>query len=191
MGSETVTSEEMAVLDENSEFMGVKRLMLMENAGAAVARDVTSFLERVEKRKVLVLCGPGNNGGDGFAAARHLACMGATVNVLLLADPSKIRTEEARTNYESVKNMKTSITLHVVDNTEKLLSLTQLFEEADAIVDAILGTGARGGLSELFRTAVTLANDSKAFKLAVDIPTGLDPDTGDGEIFFQPTLVVA
>lgn len=181
----------MAVLDENSEFMGVKRLMLMENAGAAVARDVATFLERVEKRKVLVLCGPGNNGGDGFAAARHLACMGATVNVLLLADPSKIRTEEARTNYESVKNMKTSITLHVVDNTEKLLSLTQLFEEADAIVDAILGTGARGALSELFRTAVTLANDSKAFKLAVDIPTGLDPDTGDGEIFFQPTLVVA
>lgn len=191
MGSETITSDEMTMVDENSEFMGVRRIVLMENAGSAVARNVVSFFEDVRGKKILVLCGPGNNGGDGMAAARHLACMGADVTVLLLSDPARIRTAEARINYESVRNMKKSVDLQVVDETDKLLELAHLFDEAEAIVDAILGTGAKGGLSELFRTAVSLANNSDAVKVAVDIPTGLDPETGEGETYFLPTQVVA
>ncbi|MCS6784324.1 MAG: NAD(P)H-hydrate epimerase [Candidatus Caldarchaeum sp.] len=191
MASDTITSEMMGVVDLNSEFMGVKRIVLMENAGAAIARNVVSFLGQPEKRNVLVLCGPGNNGGDGMAAARHLACLGANVSVMLLADPAKIRTEEARANYESVKNMTASVRLYVVQEPRQILALSHLFEEAEVIVDAILGTGAKGELPELFRTAVNLANNSSALRVAVDIPTGLDPDTGTGETFFQPSMVVA
>ncbi|MEM4219998.1 MAG: NAD(P)H-hydrate epimerase, partial [Candidatus Caldarchaeum sp.] len=186
-----ISSEEMNVVDENCEYLGVRRLMMMENAGAAVAKHVASFFDNIEKRRILVLCGSGNNGGDGMVAARHLACMGADVTVLLLAEPGKIRSEEARINYESVKNMKTSINFRVVDTVEKLMNHADVFDEADAVVDAILGTGAKGGLSELFKTAVNFANNSKGVKIAVDIPTGLNPDTGEGETYFQPELVVA
>ncbi|MEM3093733.1 MAG: NAD(P)H-hydrate epimerase, partial [Candidatus Caldarchaeum sp.] len=189
--SGTITSDEMTVVDENCEWMGLKRVVLMENAGRAVAEAVLNVLKDVGGRKVLVLCGPGNNGGDGLAAARHLTGMGAETKVLILADPSKIKTDESRRNFETVRNMKLSIKLDSVDSTEELLQHVEAFSQADVIVDAILGTGARGGLSGVLKTAVDLANSSKAFKLSVDIPTGLDPDTGEGEVFFQPDLVVA
>ncbi|MEM4280797.1 MAG: NAD(P)H-hydrate epimerase [Candidatus Caldarchaeum sp.] len=188
---QTVTSEEMMVLDANAEWMGIRRLVLMENAGKAVATRLEEVLGKLEGRKILVLCGPGNNGGDGLAAARHMSCMGAEVTVLLLAEPSKIRTEEARINYEAVKNMRLTTVLEPVETIEKLMQHAQLFDEAEAIVDAVLGTGARGGLSGVYRTAVELANSSKAFKLAVDIPTGVDPDTGAGELYFQADITVA
>ncbi|MEM1947055.1 MAG: NAD(P)H-hydrate epimerase [Candidatus Caldarchaeum sp.] len=188
---QAVTSEEMMVLDANAEWMGVKRLVLMENAGKVVANRLAEALGGLERRKVLVLCGPGNNGGDGLAAARHMACMGADVKVLLLTDPSNIRTDEARVNYEAVRNMRLTIFLESVETVENLLQHTQLFDEAEAVVDAILGTGARGGLTGVYRAAVELANSSKAFKLAVDIPTGTDPDTGAGEVCLQADLTVA
>ncbi|MEM4190055.1 MAG: NAD(P)H-hydrate epimerase [Candidatus Caldarchaeum sp.] len=188
---QTVTSEDMMVLDANADWMGVKRLLLMENAGRAVANHLAEALGGVQGKKILLLCGPGNNGGDGLAAARHLACMGAEVKVLLLTDPSRIKTEEARINYEAVKNMRLTIFLESFDIVERLLQYTHLFDEVDAIVDAVLGTGARGGLSGVYRTAVELANSSKAFKLAVDIPTGADPDTGAGDLCFQADVTVA
>jgi ADP-dependent NAD(P)H-hydrate dehydratase / NAD(P)H-hydrate epimerase len=72
----TITSEEMAVADANSEFMGVSRLVLMENAGRVVASHVERVLGGLAGRRVLVLAGPGNNGGDGMAAARHIAVKG-------------------------------------------------------------------------------------------------------------------
>ncbi|MCS7129547.1 MAG: NAD(P)H-hydrate epimerase, partial [Candidatus Caldarchaeum sp.] len=188
---QTISSDEMMVIDANSELLGVGRIVLMENAGRSVAQVLSNALNGVSGKRVLVLCGPGNNGGDGLAAARHLACMGAEVRVLLLTDPSKIRTEECRRNFEAVKNMRLSTFLRTVDSSEELLKYVDEFNEAEAIVDAVLGTGARGGLLGTFKTAVELANSSKAFKLAVDIPTGIDPDTGEGDVFFQADLVVA
>ncbi|MDW7978415.1 MAG: NAD(P)H-hydrate epimerase, partial [Candidatus Caldarchaeum sp.] len=103
---QTISSDEMMVIDANSELLGVGRIVLMENAGRSVAQVLSNALNGVSGKRVLVLCGPGNNGGDGLAAARHLACMGAEVRVLLLTDPSKIRTEECRRNFEAVKNMR-------------------------------------------------------------------------------------
>ncbi len=188
---QTATTEEMMILDVNAEWLGVKRVVLMENAGRAVANNLSKALGNLEGRKVLVLCGPGNNGGDGMAAARHLASMGAEVTILLLTDPSKIRTEEARQNYEVVKNMRLSVVLETVTTSEELLKKADVFSSAEAVVDAILGTGAKGGLAGVYKTAVELANSSKAFKLAVDIPTGIDPDTGAGDIYFQADLTVA
>jgi len=186
-----VTSEEMLVLDENAEWIGVSRLMLMENAGRAVAERVAEALGSVKGRKILILCGSGNNGGDGFAAARHLALMGAEVKVLLLTSPEKIRTEEARKNYRAVESMRLSIKLKSITSSEELYRYTAFFDEAEAVVDAILGTGAKGGLSGVYRAAVELANNSKALKVSIDIPTGLDPDTGTGDFWFQADLTVA
>jgi hydroxyethylthiazole kinase-like uncharacterized protein yjeF len=186
----TITSEQMAVLDMNTAWMGVSRLQLMENAGRAVAEKTVDEAGGMEGKKVLVLCGPGNNGGDGMVAARHLAAQGANVTVMLLASPDTLRTPEARANYTALKNMPFSIRLIIADTFEELARRAQIVGEVDIIVDAILGTGVRGRLSELFASAIEMANNSHALKVAVDIPSGLDPDTGYGEIFFQPDIVV-
>jgi hydroxyethylthiazole kinase-like uncharacterized protein yjeF len=187
----TITSEEMAVADANSEFMGVSRLVLMENAGRVVASHVERVLGGLAGRRVLVLAGPGNNGGDGMAAARHIAVKGGRVTVLLLASPDRIRTAEARANYMSVRNMRLTVAVEVAETSEELLKHSSLFDEAELIVDAILGTGAKAGLSGVYKTAVELANNSKAFRLSIDIPTGLEPDTGEGGFFFNADLTIA
>ncbi|MEM3031402.1 MAG: NAD(P)H-hydrate epimerase [Nitrososphaerota archaeon] len=186
----TVTSEQMAVLDMNTAWIGVSRLVLMENAGRALAEKMLDEMGDIRGRKVLVLCGPGNNGGDGMVAARHLASWGAEVTVILLSHPDRIRTPEARANYTAIKNMPLSIRLEVADTPYELAAHAELFQQADAIVDAILGTGVKGRLSELFASAIEIANSSSALRIAVDIPTGLDPDTGYGEACFNPHLVV-
>ena len=186
----TVTSEQMAVLDMNTAALGVSRLMLMENAGRAVAERAVEELGGLDGKKVLILCGPGNNGGDGLVAARHLASYGADVTVLLLSSPDRIRTPEARTNYTAARNMPLSIQLEIAENIYDLSKYAETFRQADVIIDAILGTGARGRLSDLFTSAVEMANSSSALRIAVDIPTGVDPDTGDGDIYFNPHLIV-
>ncbi len=186
----TITSEQMAVLDMNAAALGVSRLMLMENAGRAVAEKAVEELGGVEGKKVLILCGPGNNGGDGLVAARHLAGYGADVTVILLSSPDRIKTQEARANYTAVRNMPISIRLEIAETVYDIPKYVEVFRKADIIIDAILGTGTRGRLSDLFASAVETANSSSALRIAVDIPTGIDPDTGYGDMYFEPHLVV-
>ncbi|MDJ0270477.1 MAG: NAD(P)H-hydrate epimerase [Aigarchaeota archaeon] len=186
----TVTAEEMAVIDLNSEYLGVSRALLMENAGAAVCRTVVERAHGVEGKRILVLCGSGNNGGDGMAAARHLASLGAQITIILLSTPDKIKTEEARTNYKAVANMPLSIRLITVKSAEELEEHSNLFQEADVVIDAMLGTGVRGKLSDVFARAIKLSNETNALRVAVDVPTGLDPDTGAGDIIFEPHVIV-
>ena len=81
-----ISSAEMRAIDENAEWLGVDRILLMENAGSNVARTVYQWLGGLAGKKIVVVCGTGNNGGDGFAAARHMAGLGAKVTVILLGD---------------------------------------------------------------------------------------------------------
>ena len=176
-----ISSSEMAAIDENAEWLGVPRILLMENAGAWVARVVYQWLGGVAGAKITVVCGTGNNGGDGFAAARHLAGLGADVTVILIGDPDRIRTLEARTNFEAVKTMRESIKLFIVRGMEDLERVRHVIEGSEVVVDAIFGTGVRGRIAEPWRSAIQLINSSKALKVAVDIPSGLNPDTGEAE----------
>lgn len=174
-----VKSSEMAAIDENSEWLGVSRSLLMENAGGWVAKTVYQWLGGVADRKILVFCGTGNNGGDGFVAARHLAGLGAYVHVILIGDPDRIRTGEARRNYEVLRSMRESVDITVVRSPGDLEKVRESLEGADAIVDAIFGTGIRGEIREPWRSAIMLINSASALKVAVDIPSGVDPDTGE------------
>ncbi|MEM4536711.1 MAG: NAD(P)H-hydrate epimerase, partial [Nitrososphaerota archaeon] len=174
-------SREMMIADENSEWLGIPRILLMENAGANVARAVYNWIGTLKGVNVVVFCGPGNNGGDGMAAARHLASMGANTTVILLSPPEKIRTPEARKNLEIVRAMKESVKFFTADDVNKLQELRSIIEKAEAIVDAIFGTGVRGKIKEPYRTAIQIINSTKAFKLSVDIPSGINPDTGEVE----------
>ncbi len=170
---EGISSVEMYVADRNAEWLGVPRLVLMENAGAAVARNVvTRFPNAVN---VLVVCGTGDNGGDGYVAARHLHGHGRRVRVIGLGEP---REELARVNYEAVKRL-WGVEMAVVQSPLELLALQDWFMWAHVVVDAVLGTGIRGALREPHATAIELMNIAPAPKVAVDVPSGLDPDTGE------------
>jgi hydroxyethylthiazole kinase-like uncharacterized protein yjeF len=166
-----VSSKEMAELDRAAERMGIPRLLLMENAGAAVARRLVG---RFGPCRVLVLAGTGNNGGDGMVTARHLRNLGCEVELVLVGDPGGIRTEEARTNWRIVSAMKgVGKALY-----SSLRDLRGRMERADVVVDAMLGTGVRGELREPVLSIVRELNSSGKPVVAVDAPTGLDPSTG-------------
>jgi NAD(P)H-hydrate epimerase len=159
----------MAAIDANCEYLGIKRLVLMENAGAAVARSVK---ERISTGKVVILAGKGNNGGDAFVAARHLS--GYDVRVILLGRKEEIKTPEALANWNALE--KTSIPLTQVSDSKALDR--KLIENADIIIDGIFGTGVRGKIREPESTAIEIINISHAFVISVDVPSGLDPDGG-------------
>jgi len=161
-----ISSLEMYVADRNAEWLGVPRLVLMENAGAAVARNLLRKFPNASN--VLVVCGTGDNGGDGYVAARHLHAAGKRVRVVGLGEP---REELARVNFEAVRRL-WGVELAVVRDVLELLALQDWFLWADVIVDAVLGTGIRGVLREPQATAIDLMNAAAAPKVAVDVPRG-------------------
>lgn len=163
-----LTSREVAVLDANAAALGVPRGKLMESSGNAVARTVRSIAESDDS--IAIVTGRGNNGGDGFVAARFLDDF--DVSVHLLGRPESITTEIAHENWE-VLEASTIATETVVDASEFDLG------SADVVVDAMLGTGITGALREPERTAAERINDSSATVVAVDLPSGIDADTGE------------
>lgn len=175
--SSSITPDEMKSIEMRSERLGVSRLLLMENAGKAVADYIAAELGSAGKR-VLVVAGTGNNGGDGFVAARHMAAYGALVKVFLLGSDEDIRTEEASQNWRIINEMKRSVELVRLSDTSFMDKLEQALSGADIVVDSILGTGIKGELKDPHASVIDKINNSKAFKLAVDVPSGLDPLNG-------------
>jgi NAD(P)H-hydrate epimerase len=157
-----ISPTEMRILDRNAQHFGVSILDLMENAGKAVAEAARRDFSAAGK-KVLVVCGTGNNGGDGFVAARLLAAE-AHVTVLLARAPDQIATEEARTNFARLKNVRV---LEGLDRSEGAMA------DADVIVDALLGIGAAGDLREPYAALIREMNASGKPILSVDVPSGL------------------
>lgn len=157
-----ISATEMRVIDRNAQHFGVSILDLMENAGRAVAEAARRDFAATGK-KVLVVCGTGNNGGDGFVAARLLADE-ARVTVLLARSPDQIATEEARTNYSRLKNLRV---IEGLDRSEGAMT------DADVIVDALLGIGATGDLREPYATLIREMNATGKPILSVDVPSGL------------------
>ena len=164
---------DMAAADINAEYLGVPRLSLMENAWRAVAEEIGNA---VDEGRVAIFCGSGGNGGDGFVAARHLLNMGFDVEVQLLGHPERIVSEEALVNWKVLGAMQPhpgGFMVEVVRDSSEINPL-----DADVVVDAILGTGVRGSLREPSRSAIEIINRSDAFRVSVDIPSGLNPETG-------------
>jgi len=164
----------MMQIEENGHQMGFLRKFMMENAGAGATKRLVKKFGDVKSKNVLVFAGLGNNGGDGLVIARHLAGYGSSVTVFLLGEPDNIRSEECSWNWNLLEKMK-SIKLLTGRNFELLNNL----DKFDIIIDGILGTGISGEIREPQASAITFINKSNAFKLAVDVPSGVDPDTGD------------
>ncbi|HEY6607972.1 MAG TPA: NAD(P)H-hydrate epimerase [Candidatus Limnocylindria bacterium] len=197
-----IGADEMAQIDEAAQRLGIAPDALMESAGAAVAEVALAELTRLADAVrgpagplarpplTVVLCGPGNNGGDGFVAARRLAAAGRRVLVILVADASREAGPASTHNWNVLQAMVSagSIELFVAPNPELLLRLRDRIAEATLIVDALLGSGASGPLREPISSAVDVVNATRAHALAagrpfsvlaVDAPTRIDL-TGGG-----------
>jgi ADP-dependent NAD(P)H-hydrate dehydratase / NAD(P)H-hydrate epimerase len=165
-----VSAAEMRTIDRaTSERFGVPSLTLMENAGAAVAQHVLSHYPAA--RKIVVFCGKGNNGGDGFVVARHLHEKGKTVEIVLLADPADLH-GDAEAMFSKLPLP--PIAVQSVDGLKS--DRIQPILAADLYLDAILGTGFRPPVNDLYSEAIEFMNATGKPVVAVDIPSGADAD---------------
>jgi NAD(P)H-hydrate epimerase len=169
-----LSREEVRALDRRAiEEFGVPGIVLMENAGRGAAEVLVSL---GCKGPVVICCGKGNNGGDGFVIARHLDNRQIPVRVLLFADPGRLE-GDAAVNYQIIA--RSGLEISIYDG--EFLKDTQLrFELAKVewIVDALFGTGLTGAVRKPFDQIIQCINDAHRRVLAVDIPSGLDRDTG-------------
>jgi hydroxyethylthiazole kinase-like uncharacterized protein yjeF len=181
----SISALEMAAIDRNAMNLGMQPVVLMENAGRGVAKEIG---QRRAPSTVLVLCGPGNNGGDGFVVARHLRNMGWKVSILEIGEPSK---PEAKLNRQILLTGEVEA-LRIADSSEMdSEGMPDCFSGRDVIVDALLGTGSRGAPREPMASVIRAANSADAMRVAVDIPSGVNADTGEREgDFFLSDLTV-
>jgi NAD(P)H-hydrate epimerase len=168
----SITSREMRALEINAEYFGVSLLQLMENAGRNVALEVSSRFK--PDKSVAIFCGLGGNGGDGFVVARHLGSMGFKVTVILAGKGKEIAHKAALENWNALQFLKESVSICEIADSSLIPNV-----DAEIFVDALLGTGTKGRLKPPILQLVEKINASNAFKVAVDVPTGIDSDTGE------------
>lgn len=182
--SAAIGAEAMRGADRRAQALGVPGSRLMEHAGCAVAAAVRAFAietERWNKGPVLFLCGPGNNGGDGFVAARHLARHGTRSVVVLVATEGRPTGHDSARNWDRLEAEEGVERIHTPVARDVAI-LGQGVEKAAIVVDALLGTGVQGALREPIRSAVELVERARRAGIpivSVDSPTAVDLTSGD------------
>ncbi len=171
-----MTSKEMRVLELNAQYLGIELSMLMQQAGREVAR-IVEMNEDLDSRLVVILCGGGGNGGDGMVAARHLNEAGADVEVYLIGSERHISSPDTVFNWDILNSMRTIP--NVALPTESQIKSCKSISKADIIIDALMGFGLKSKLREPIATAVKVINKASATKYSVDVPTGINSDTGE------------
>lgn len=173
-----VCRDEMRELDRTAiEDYAIPGVLLMENAGRNVAEEVMNVLENSSKRNVAIICGKGNNGGDGFVIARHLYNNGYDVKLFLLTKCSDILGDgDAGLNLNILTKMKININ-EILDSADVDTMMNEI-NNCSLIVDAIFGTGLKGNLREPAKSIIVKINDLNIPVVSVDIPSGLDCNEG-------------
>lgn len=183
-----LSAMQMAEVDRlTTERYLIPSILLMENAGRLVAEEIWKAHPHADRESIAVLCGRGNNGGDGFVAARYLALRGAQPSILLFADPDKLK-GDALTNWAIVRTMGAPI--HILPTADEAKALLRKTQPPDIIVDALFGTGLSKGIGPDFRPVVDWINSAasaadaarsgkRSFVVAVDIPSGVLADAPD------------
>ncbi|MDR1615614.1 MAG: NAD(P)H-hydrate epimerase, partial [Syntrophomonadaceae bacterium] len=150
-------------------------IILMENAGLKVVEVIKDMLSALPGKRIVILAGKGNNGGDGFVIARHLHNNGAKVVTFLLGDPESLP-KDAKRNYNILNKLKAQIWL--LNNEHNLDKLQLALLKADLVVDAIYGIGFKGTVREFEAEVIKTVNTSKIPVVAVDVPSGVETDSG-------------
>lgn len=170
------TADEIRQLDRTAiEDLGIPGVVLMENAGLHVVNVIRERYPDLQNKRMLIVCGKGNNGGDGFVVARHLFNQGVDVRVTLLAEKHLLK-GDAKINFDVVAKM--NIPVVEITSNEQLPAFRNLVQQADIVVDAILGTGLKEAVRGLYKHIIESLNKSRKPVIAVDIPSGLSADTG-------------
>ncbi len=172
-----VTSEEMRRIDKKAiEEIGITSVVLMENAGLKVADAIERKYGPLKEKYVYIFAGSGNNGGDGMVVARHLFNQKVKAKIFLLAEKKNIE-GDAATNLAITEKM--GIPMREITSPAFMESLEKELAKADIVVDALLGTGAKGAPRGLMKKVIDLINKHSKNTVAVDIPTGVDADRGE------------
>ena len=177
-----ISVDQMYQIENNGHDMGFLKKFMMENAGAAAVKRLAEKIDPKDK-DILIFVGMGNNGGDGLVMARHLSGYGSKVTVVLLGPPEKIKTEESNWNWSILEKMPSV----------KLISGNKIdFDfNPDIVIDGILGTGITGEIKEPYASAINFINRADSFKFAVDVPSGLNPETGEtANIYVKSDMTV-
>ena len=165
------------------EEIGVSIIMMMENASKNTAVLTRKLLGgTVHDKNIVILCGKGNNGGDGLGAARHLINYGATCNIVLAHTYEELG-ENARVQHDVLTRIHANVYEFNVGNEQPLKTM---LTNASLVIDALLGYNLRGDRKEPYATMIRLANEATVPILAVDMPSGLSGDTGDAA---HPTII--
>ena len=171
-----ISVDQMYLIENKGHDMGFLKKFMMENAGAAAVRRLLEKFGSVKSKNIVIFVGMGNNGGDGQVMARHLVGHGANATVILLGTPEKIKTEESKWNWSILEKMK-SVQLIIGNSFE-------IDFQPDVIIDGILGTGITGEIRAPYASAINYINETNCFKFAVDVPSGMDPQTGETASLF-------
>jgi len=172
MRKSLLTAKTAKLIDQEAgRRFGISTLVLMENAGAAVARYALETCQ--DRKRIACFCGKGNNGGDGFVAARHMLAKGAKPDVYLAGKFSQVE-REAKTNLDILRALDCQV--REIDQ-DSLSSIA--IEKYSLIIDALLGVGLSGPVRGIYQELIVLINSADAAVLAVDIPSGLDATTGN------------
>ncbi|MFT4304160.1 MAG: NAD(P)H-hydrate epimerase [Candidatus Woesearchaeota archaeon] len=188
-----ITAKEMKELEEYAEQCGISKIELMENAGRKVVEEIEKHFKDVLKqdlknKKVLIFCGQGNNGGDGFVIARYLLdeCQ---VKVIFLGEKSRL-SNEASINYEQLNDIDNNMIFNYDQETAPFLNVSDF----DIVIDAMLGLNYKGELLYPYSviTREINSNSDEILIVSIDIPTGIEADTGKSynNLYVRPNLIV-
>lgn len=167
-----LTAQEMREIDRLAiEKIGIPSMVLMENAGKRVAEVAFEILQQKQGKRVLILCGKGNNGGDGMVAARHLLSLGVSVDIALVGEKESLR-GDAKIQFSILEKMDVSF-FFITD----IGDLNRL-NPGDVLIDALLGTGTSGQIQGLLPSVIEWINKQSSPVISVDIPSGIHSDTG-------------
>jgi len=172
----TVTAKQIKELDRIAiQNLGIESLFLMENAGRAIAEEVVKLLKNKKNKKISIFCGKGNNGGDGFVAARYLIKKNFEVKNFLVGQVKEI-TSDACTNLDLLLKMEQKI-IQIPDG-KSFRRHKDKVKGSGLIIDALLGVGLQGEVREPFKSIIEFLNKSRRPIVSVDAPSGLDATTG-------------
>lgn len=168
--------------------LGIPSIVLMENAARSIYSVIVQHGEDITGNVAGIICGKGNNGGDGFALARQLIINNFDVRVISLGAEEELK-GDALTNFKILKNLLEEYpeSKLIIYNSQKDLST---LDDCSLIIDAMLGTGSRGELTEPYKTIVDHLNQLDGFKVSIDLPTGLDLENSSGQTIFNADLTV-
>jgi hydroxyethylthiazole kinase-like uncharacterized protein yjeF len=176
--SDPILAIDVTRLDKNCMDLGIPTSLLMECAGMSAANLLKSKYGLNNDSIVVIFCGTGNNGGDGFVIARHLASQQVNVKIILIGHPESIHSEEARLGWMLLYKLPLFIEIRICSDSTQIKDIGKIWINPNVVIDCLLGTGIDGKIKQPIASAIDLINHYSCPIVSIDVPSGMNPDTG-------------